>query len=447
MGRKHGKNSSKKEKKVDNQEVKCKESDKRKHSDMDSSGLTPDEKKLNRRLSQEYHSENESMEGDGAERVVISSDRQDESELDDLRIKNFESKLSCLIDTVDFIATSMKEVTEELKKVKKELCQFSALKQEMKEIKAENRYLKQRINDQENYSRRDNLEIAGVPETQGESCEQLCMKIFQEMGISHPVPMVRCHRNGKPKENFTRPILIRLRNYSDREEIMKKKSNLKGRNIYINEDLCLDSKRRRDNLVPLLKELKKTDPKTSFRGDKILHKGRLYDEAAVKDMPIDTHGACTKSDNNVTLFAGKFSKLSNLHPCQIEVDGQQWNSVEHFIQYQKAKAAEQHDMAIRIRNAEDATEALQLGKKVPANTQWDNQAEALMEKALIVKFKIPQFNNALRKTESIIGEGTRHPIWGIGHSINHKGAFNTANWTGRNIMGKLLTKIKSQCCK
>ena len=130
-------------------------------------------------------------------------------------------------------------------------------------------------------------------------------------------------------------------------------SRLRGTGIYLNDDLCHERKRMRASLVPVLKELKKVDVKAHFRGEKIFFRGRLFSESNLYDLPIDAHNACTKSENGTTIFARRFSRLSNLHLCKITIEGRNWPSVEHFYQFQKAATMGKHDVAASILAEED----------------------------------------------------------------------------------------------
>ena len=65
----------------------------------------------------------------------------------------------------------------------------------------------------------------------------------------------------------------------------------------------------------------------------------MYSERIICDLPVDPQAVCTHTEGDLTVFAGSYSRLSNLHPIQIEVENRTWHSVEHFYQYKKAVAA------------------------------------------------------------------------------------------------------------
>lgn len=360
------------------------------------------------------------------------------------KITSMDEKLTSLIKSVEYISDTVQDLQKELKLLKTELSKTKSFEHVIVALKTQNKVLTNRLNQQENYSRRDNLEISGVEEKQGESVQAICHKIFREqMGITREIEIVRCHRVGNSEYQRNRSILVRFRFYEDKENIVRNRVKLKGSGIFLNDDLCQESKRNRTSLIPVLKELKKTDPKAHFREDKIFSRGRMYHEGNITDLPFDVHNACTKTVNGVTLFAGKFSRLSNLSQCTLQIDGRTWTSTEQYFQYQKATILGHHGIAAKILVTDDSLEAMALGKTInTANSIWTDRAEQNMKTALEAKFALPRYQLALKNTDKILGEGTYHQVWGIGCNMGHNNAFNPRTWTGKNIMGQLLTQIK-----
>ena len=132
-----------------------------------------------------------------------------------------------------------------------------------------------------------------------------------------------------------------------------------------------------------------------------------------------------------------------MHLCKLTIEGRNWPSVEHYYQFQKATAMGKHEVAASILAEDDLMEAMYLeGAVNTENSDWKNKAEMVMQTALEVKFAIPPMKLALQKSEKTIGEATRHELWGIGLTIGNKYAFQPKNWTGKNLLGKLLMEIK-----
>ena len=91
----------------------------------------------------------------------------------------------------------------------------------------------------EQYSRRNSLRVFGLAENVHEDPAKVALTLIKdELGVEVGV-IDRAHRVGK-KDNYrasTRPLLIKFATYKDRDAVYRAKKRLKGKNIFINEDL------------------------------------------------------------------------------------------------------------------------------------------------------------------------------------------------------------------
>ena len=141
--------------------------------------------------------------------------------------------------------------------------ELSQAKKEIVQVKKENERLKQAINlnifandDLDQYNRRENIRIYGVPEISGkkDDGEDVLFQIAEELNIElDEWDIQRCHRLGKKlfsndKTNVgsyskkkPRPIIERLLSFKKRNEFLFSKSKMKASekfpNIYLTEDL------------------------------------------------------------------------------------------------------------------------------------------------------------------------------------------------------------------
>lgn len=100
----------------------------------------------------------------------------------------------------------------------------------------------------EQYQRRENIRIFGIPEIRGENTDHLVLSVFNkkvgegglELGM-HERDISRSHRIGPPptldKLCPPRPIIVRLASYRQRDMIFRNKRFLRGTDIVIREDL------------------------------------------------------------------------------------------------------------------------------------------------------------------------------------------------------------------
>lgn len=178
------------------------------------------------------------------------------SELINARADNTDLQIVNLKKTIDF-------VFEELKDVKEKMCNL-----EVKVTKDEARIdaCQQRITDLERYSRRWNLRLFGVKETEKEDARkkviELCQKLLPEYKdrILHTVDTV--HRIGPKRLNSDRPraLIIRFSSRICRDDIWraaKISSFLKDNNLKFAEDLSKEDRERRSQLWPLIEKARK----------------------------------------------------------------------------------------------------------------------------------------------------------------------------------------------
>ena len=62
------------------------------------------------------------------------------------------------------------------------------------------------------------------------------------------VDIDRAHRTGKKTENRSRPIILKLKNYEDKSEIIRRGKMLKGTGINVNEDFSRETMEYRKEL-------------------------------------------------------------------------------------------------------------------------------------------------------------------------------------------------------
>ena len=124
--------------------------------------------------------------------------------------------------------------------------------------------LESRIDDMEQYSRRNCLKLSGIIESSGENTDNIVLSIINKDILSptgHKMDMRsigRTHRVG-PTGGTKRDIIVRFISYRDRDLVFRNKRNLKLRNasatskVFVNEALT----RKRASLFKKVRDLKK----------------------------------------------------------------------------------------------------------------------------------------------------------------------------------------------
>ena len=115
--------------------------------------------------------------------------------------------------------------------------------------------LEARIDKLEDYSRRDNLLFHGLEETSGENCENtvrdlLARKVLHGVCNVNNIVIVRAHRLGIFKSGQTRPVIVKFREYSDKQMILQQvyKGKLLNTGKWASEDFSVNTNNDRQYL-------------------------------------------------------------------------------------------------------------------------------------------------------------------------------------------------------
>lgn len=314
----------------------------------------------------------------------------------------------------------------------------------LQKVMSENKQLNLRMENLENYSRRENVIIDGIRELHCENPLDAANFVFQTLQM--PTPQIqRCHRLGKKVEGKSRPLIIRLASYPDKVQMFKNAKYLRGTNLILRDDLCKETLQKQAQLRPVLAIAKRHDQKAKFVNDKILFRGSLYGKENLQDFPIDLQQASCKRGNGVTIFSGELCPLSNLYPCEITVNNKTYASSEHYYQSKKCESMGKTDVAKTILRTPSPRQAMFIGKGTQPQVEWYySKGKELMAEALRAKFENEVLRDYLLSTVGILGEATHSKIWGIGYNINESSASRLNEWSGSNLMGELLTTLRDE---
>jgi len=120
----------------------------------------------------------------------------------------------------------------------------------VKELAQVNQLLRDKIEEQEAYSRKTNLEITGVPSSENENIKEIVIRLFSVLGITvKKSDILAAHRFRSFKTETTKPILVKLLTYEMKNDILRAARALKcldttilcpgltKKPIYVNENL------------------------------------------------------------------------------------------------------------------------------------------------------------------------------------------------------------------
>ena len=153
--------------------------------------------------------------------------------------------------------------------------------------------MSERIRAMEDYSRRNNVIVDGVPETKEENNEQLQAKIVRinsdklfkdKLGIEPDIEVI--HRIWKSEADRPKSVILKLRSFKDRQDVLNAASRLRGTNVYLNEDVSRATMQIRREKFPELKERRKQGYIAYFSDTNTITKRRSIPNPQVELMTV-----------------------------------------------------------------------------------------------------------------------------------------------------------------
>ena len=368
-------------------------------------------------------------------------DIQDTIKQDIQDLKDIKNVVSDLTKSIQFTEGQVDSLITTHHQVQSDNTQ---LKEQVKALHYQNSFLTDKVTQLDDYSRRENIKISGVTERYRENCWDTVYGILRTIDCDN-VDIQRCHRVGIRESGKTRDIIVRFMYYPAKMEVMKNRKYL-PHNVYINDDYSADTQRRISTLRPAFKKARSLDEEAKLVGDRLWYKGRSYTVDTIDQVDFDLQAMSTKQNDKVVAFAGRYSPLSNLHPCHISVNGHDYTSNEQHYQHRKCQEAGKHDIAAQVLLSSQPEAAMTIGKQVHMTKEWTTSTgKRIMKEGVRAKFNNPPLKRQLLATrKQDITEATRHPIWGIGLPITSDKLFNKHNWAGNNLMGLVLQEVREE---
>ncbi len=138
--------------------------------------------------------------------------------------------------------------------------------------------MEDKINELENRSRRQNIVVKGIDDKEGETWEESKNKVEEilDRKMKIKVDIVRAHRVGRFNARYGRPIVVKLEKERDKEMVMRKKNELKGSLVFIEEDYSLKTRALRKKLFDIDKKERERGKRVIVTFDKVIIDGKQY---------------------------------------------------------------------------------------------------------------------------------------------------------------------------
>lgn len=154
-------------------------------------------------------------------------------------LKLIKSSITELFQEDEFLQKFTEKVANNLKESFKE--EINKLEVNIQEMKKENMALTEKVDALEQYSRRNNVRIFGIPEDVGgkENLEDKVISLCTDkLGVRiAPEKIDRCHRLGSVKPGAPRAVIVKFVSYKDRCVLFNNKKLFKGTRVVVSEDL------------------------------------------------------------------------------------------------------------------------------------------------------------------------------------------------------------------
>lgn len=210
-------------------------------------------------------------------------------------------------ESKDKMEKGFKEVNERMagmekgltEKLEKQEQKISKLEEENACLRESLRQIEDKQDDLENRSRRNNLIFYGVPEQENtpetwEECGRKILNIIlndmKVTGITER-DVERAHRMGG--QFGKRPIIVKFMHFGVKEKVLFARKNLKGTNIFINEDFSKKIRQERAVLTAEMKSLRERGETATVTFDKLKVNGKIYkyswEEDKIVELPQRRH--------------------------------------------------------------------------------------------------------------------------------------------------------------
>ena len=377
-------------------------------------------------------------------------------------IKNIKTELSDVTRKYDDVKKEVnkcKDIEEKFKEVQKTQELIGLLDTELKASEQENWQLKEKLLQQEAYTRRDNLLLLGIEEQSNENCENLVrMFLSSKLGIpessAKTLLISRCHRLGRKKNTYPRPVIIKFLLHSERMMVWQKRLELKGTSFIIKEDFPQEIQNRRKVMLPLFKEAKLRDKSSKLTGERVTYKGRTYSYSHANELAgeLKFFNSGQTIRHGKIAFYGRSAPYSNFYPAPFKEGATSYSCSEQMYQQQLCLHFADAQAARAVLLQTDPVEMKKIGDRLLKSNPdkkaiwFNNSARDVMKNAVRLKFlQNPQLCDVLKSSSGQLVEANPYDtVWGVGLSFKDGQIWDETTWKGTNWLGEILGEVRME---
>lgn len=335
---------------------------------------------------------------------------------------------------------------------------FSQLEKRYEELRSYTRYLEDYCLELDVNSRKSHIILTGVPEDNTEgTTDNMSVQITHDKAVETlssicdtitSSDLEATYRIGKPGRN-PRPILIKFKHESVRNEVMAKKKLLKEtdetKSMFMNEDLPPVINRKRAEMRAIVENAKNRNVPAKMMGNRMSVNNVAYEHKDIHTLPPGLRLADAKIQavKGGIAFQTEHAYLSNFFPCPIKCNDIVFRSSEQLNQYERACFVKDFNSANEVLTAITPQNAKRATSRIQNSPDWDQVKLDKMKTIIDMKFnQNPVLKAEILKTGEVnLIEATVDSFWGAGLPLNSK-KLREGHWRGHNHLGKLLMNYR-----
>ena len=195
--------------------------------------------KKNRLLSSEFIGE-AMADPDMAEQLMADIDKQLEVRFNSMRKELVDDIRKGLVDRIDGLEKRVDDLEAENVDLRGQLIETSNARceEELAVLRRQVQTSEGRIVEMEQYSRKGSVKVYGLKEEIGEDVmEKVVRLITDDVKVEiTKQDLIAAHRI--PSEKKPRPVIVKFTRREPKDMTLRHRRNLKGKGVFINEDLC-----------------------------------------------------------------------------------------------------------------------------------------------------------------------------------------------------------------
>lgn len=382
------------------------------------------------------------------------------------RLRRYTDSLSSLDETLPTMnEDGTFEGIEQSNIIKDILAELDEMRDQMQNIRVENKRLNEKCLKLDSLSRRNNLKIWGILEEPIETkfdVKRTVMSLLKDYGINiNARDIGNVQRLGARRPKTTRCTLVQFLHSEDKELTQSR-----GKQMYLDYGVRLEDdyppeiEDSRKDLKLIVREAAKHRNEVGERKynaylstDKLILNGRQFTVETTHNLPeeLKLENIATPHKNGITAFFTKNSPLSNHYPSTQKIEGLTYTSNEQYYMHQKALTFGDSTTAEEILKEHNPKFQKTMCRKFDKKDQtgWNNKREEIMQTGLKAKFEQNQhLADFLIKTGStnILECNPSDPFWGIGMGLYNYKIWIRNSWTqtANNKLGKLLMELRTE---